>query len=70
MTNGERIKYLREKNGFTQKDIATKLGVESAAISKYELDMRVPNIETIKNSYNFLCFDGLFTLKNTRCICR
>ena len=21
MTNGERIKYLREKNGFTQKDI-------------------------------------------------
>lgn len=48
MTNGERIKYLREKNGFTQKDIATKLGVEPAAISKYELDMREPNIEAIK----------------------
>ena len=44
MTNGERIKYLREKNGFTQKDIATRLGVEPAAISKYELDMREPNI--------------------------
>lgn len=48
MTNGERIKYLREKNGFTQKDIATKLGVEPAAISKYELNMREPNIEAIK----------------------
>lgn len=48
MTNGERIKYLREKNGLTQKDIATKLGVEPAAISKYELDMREPNIEAIK----------------------
>ena len=48
MTNGERIKYLREKNGFTQKDIATKLGVEPAAISKYELDMREPNIEALK----------------------
>ena len=24
MTNGERIKYLREKNGLTQKDIATR----------------------------------------------
>lgn len=48
MTNGERIKYLREKNGFTQKDIATRLGVEPAAISKYELDMREPNIEAIK----------------------
>ena len=48
MTNGERIKYLREKNGFTQKDIATRLGVEPAAISKYELDMREPNIKAIK----------------------
>ena len=48
MTNGERIKYLREKNGLTQKDVATKLGVESAAISKYELNMREPNIEAIK----------------------
>jgi len=47
MTNGERIKYLREKNGFTQKDIASKLGVEPAAISKYELDMREPNIEAL-----------------------
>ena len=48
MTNGERLKYLREKNGLTQKDIATRLGVESAAISKYELDMREPNIEALK----------------------
>lgn len=48
MTNGKRIKYLREKNGLTQKDIATRLGVESAAISKYELDMREPNIEALK----------------------
>ena len=48
MTNGERIKYLREKNGFTQKDIANKLGMEPAAISKYELDMREPNIEALK----------------------
>ena len=48
MTNGERIRYLREKNGFTQKEVANRLGVESAAISKYELDMREPNIEAIK----------------------
>ncbi len=54
MTNGERIKYLREKNGFTQKDIATRLGVEPAAISKYELDMREPNIEALKNYQQFL----------------
>ena len=48
MTNGERIKYLREKMDLPKKDIATRLGVEPTAISKYELDMREPNIETIK----------------------
>lgn len=49
MTIGQRIKYLREKVDLTQKDVATKLGVEPAAISKYELDMREPNIEALKN---------------------
>ena len=48
MTNGERLKYLREKKGLTQKDVATRLGLEPAAISKYELDMREPNIEALK----------------------
>ena len=48
MTNGERLKYLREKKGLTQKDVAIKLGLEPAAISKYELDMREPNIEALK----------------------
>lgn len=32
MINGERIKYLREKIGLTQKDVATRLGLEPAAI--------------------------------------
>lgn len=45
MTNGERVKYLREKKGLIQKDVATRLGLEPATISKYELDMREPNIE-------------------------
>lgn len=48
MTIGERLKYLREKKGLTQKDVATRLGLEPAAISKYELDMREPNIEALK----------------------
>lgn len=48
MTIGERIKYLRERYRYTQKDIAQKLGVEPAAISKYELDLREPNVEALK----------------------
>lgn len=48
MTVGERIKFLREMNEFTQKDVADRLGVEPAAISKYELNLREPNVESIK----------------------
>lgn len=48
MRIGERIKYLREAKGLTQKDVATKLGLESAAVSKYELNLREPNIEALK----------------------
>lgn len=48
MRIGERIKYLREAKGLTQKDVANKLGLESAAVSKYELNLREPNIEALK----------------------
>ena len=48
MRIGERIKYLREAKGLTQKNVANKLGLESAAVSKYELNLREPNIEALK----------------------
>lgn len=48
MKIGDRIKYLRDLNGYTQKYVADKLGLESAAISKYELNLREPNVEAIK----------------------
>ena len=48
MRIGERIKYLREAKELTQKDVATKLGLESVAVSKYELNLREPNIEALK----------------------
>ena len=38
---GERIKMLRKKLGLTQSELAQKLGLECAAISKYETN-RVP----------------------------
>ncbi len=41
-------KIFKRKNGFTQKDIATRLGVEPATISKYELDKREPDIAFCK----------------------
>lgn len=62
MINGERIKYLRGKNGFTQKDIATILGVESAAINKLCCGVEKTTFgETITNTnISMLEIDNIF----------
>ena len=49
---GEKIKLLREKNNFTQSDIAEMLGVSSATISKYESGILEPNIDSLKKLSN------------------
>lgn len=48
MNIGEKIKKYREDKKMTQKDIAEILEVEPSTISKYELGMIEPNIESIK----------------------
>ena len=49
MEIGNKIKSYRENRKMTQKDVAEILGVEPATISKYELNMIEPNIESLKN---------------------
>ena len=48
MSIGNNIKEYRELNKMTQKDIAEILEVEPGTISKYELGMIEPNIESLK----------------------
>ena len=48
MSIGNKIKEYRELNKMTQKDIAEILEVEPGTISKYELGMIEPNIESLK----------------------
>lgn len=48
MAFGEKIKELRTKNGFTQKDIAEKLNVTAQAVSRWESNEVEPSIGTIK----------------------
>ena len=36
MTIGEKIKRLRKENGWTQQDLGDRVGVQKAAINKYE----------------------------------
>ncbi len=48
MSIGNRIKEYREKLGMTQKEVAEILGVEAKAVSKYELGLAEPNIESLR----------------------
>lgn len=64
---GERLKRIRKDNNFTQELLAQKLGLEPAAISKYETD-RVPipqeYIIKICDLFNISC-DYLLGRTNT-----
>ncbi|MBR2442383.1 MAG: trypsin-like peptidase domain-containing protein, partial [Clostridia bacterium] len=45
---GNRIKQFREKQGFTQKELAERLGVSAQAISKWENGVNQPDISTLR----------------------
>ena len=51
---GQTIKKLREKKGFTQAELADKLGVSSKAISKWETAKGLPDITLIEPLANAL----------------
>lgn len=46
---GVRIKYYRQKNGLTQKQLGEAVGVVESAIRNYELGKRNPDIQTLQN---------------------
>ena len=49
-TLGERIKYIRERLGYSQKKLAEILGLKSGqSIYEYESNINEPNISSLKN---------------------
>lgn len=54
MKFNEKFKFLREKRGYTQEEIAHKLNISRQSISKYENGINEPDIETIKKLCNIL----------------
>ena len=48
MTLGEKIKTARKQAGFTQEQMAEKLMVSRPAVTKWETDRGVPDIENLK----------------------
>lgn len=50
---GDRITYLRERHGFTQGELANKLGISRSALSHYEKNRRTPDYQTLNNLADF-----------------
>lgn len=48
MTFGERLKLLRIDHGLTQTELAEKIKLSKANVSKYESDTIEPNFDTLK----------------------
>ena len=46
-TTGEIISSIRREKGFTQKELAEKLSVTDKAVSKWERDVALPDINTL-----------------------
>lgn len=48
MSLGEKIRFLRTKNGLTQENFAEKLNVSRSAIAKWETNSGVPEVNNLK----------------------
>lgn len=53
MTLGEKIRKLRLEKDKTQLEVAKYVGVNYQTVYKYEKDIAVPSIDTLKNIANF-----------------
>lgn len=49
MNMGEKLKQLRLEKNYTQKQLASRLGVAISAVSSYESDTRCPTFDTLVN---------------------
>ena len=50
MKFNERLKFFREKKGFTQDEIASKLNISRQSVSKWENGINEPDFETLKKT--------------------
>lgn len=47
MTTGERIRSARQQKGFTQRELAEKIGIAPAGIGQWENDVRNPKLSSL-----------------------
>lgn len=47
-TIGSRLRHVRERSGYSQKEVSALTGITNVNISRYELDQTSPTLETIR----------------------
>ena len=47
MNIADRIQYLRKQNGYSQEELADKVGVSRQAVSKWESEQSTPDLEKV-----------------------
>ena len=63
----DKIKALREQNGFTQSDLAKKLGITRSSVNAWEMGISVPSTQYIVELANIfkVSTDFLLGVKST-----
>lgn len=66
ITFPEKIKYLREKNNLSTRELSVNIGISHSQISKYEAGIHIPSLNALRAyakffhvSYDFLCDENI-----------
>ena len=61
----DRIRYLRDKAGLTQSDLAKKLGISRSAVNSWEMSLSAPSLENIIEITKIFGVSADFLVSNT-----
>lgn len=61
----ERIRYLRDKTGMTQTDLAKKLGISRSAVNAWEMSLSSPSLSNIIEMTQIFHVDADYLLSMT-----
>ncbi|MBQ9120954.1 MAG: helix-turn-helix transcriptional regulator [Clostridia bacterium] len=65
MKIAERIRYLRDKTGMTQTDLAKKLGISRSAVNAWEMSLSSPSLSNIIEMTQIFHVDADYLLSMT-----
>ena len=68
MNMADRIQYLRKQKGLSQEELADKIGVSRQAVSKWESEQSIPDVEKIITISEFFGVTTDYIIKGTESV--